>query len=90
MRVLEPDEDFEQILARTRVLLMPSLWQEAFPLTVVEAMLRGIPVLAANTGGLPEAKLGTDGVLPVQPIEHFSEDLDANMIPTPLIPSARQ
>ena len=89
VRVLEPDEDFEQILARTRVLLMPSLWQEAFPLTVVEAMLRGIPVLAANTGGLPEAKLGTDGVLPVQPIEHFSEDLDANMIPTPLIPAQR-
>jgi glycosyltransferase involved in cell wall biosynthesis len=89
VRLLEPDEDFERILAQTRVLLMPSLWQEAFPLTVVEAMLRGIPVLAADTGGLPEAKLGTDGVLPVQPIEHFSEDLDANMIPKPLIPAQR-
>ena len=35
---------------------------------VVEAMLRGVPVIASNTGGLPEAKLGVPYVLPVTPI----------------------
>ena len=32
-------------------------------------MLRGIPVLAADVGGLPEAKLGVDYLLPVSPME---------------------
>ena len=47
----------------TRILLVPSLWGEAFGLVVVEAMLRGIPVLASNVGGLVEAKLGVDYIL---------------------------
>jgi amino acid adenylation domain-containing protein len=83
---LEPSEDIDQIFAQTRVIVLPSLWPEGFPLTSVEAMLRGIPVLASNAGGLPEAKLGTDFVLPVKPIERFTEELDDRLIPIPSIP----
>jgi glycosyltransferase involved in cell wall biosynthesis len=83
---LEPSEDIDQIFAQTRVIVLPSLWPEGFPLTAVEAMLRGIPVLASNAGGLPEAKLGTDFVLPVKPIEEFTENLDDRLIPIPIIP----
>ena len=32
----------------------PSLWQEACPLAVLEAMSVKLPVIASNTGGLPE------------------------------------
>jgi glycosyltransferase involved in cell wall biosynthesis len=32
----------------------PSLWQEACPLAVLEAMSARLPVIASNTGGLPE------------------------------------
>ena len=48
--------------------------------------LRGIPVLASNYGGLVEAKLGTDYLLPVHPIERFEDYLDENMLPVPLVP----
>ncbi len=86
VRLLPPAVDFDQILAQTRVLLMPSLWQEAFGCTAVEAMLRGIPVLASNTGGLAEAKLGTDFLLPVQAISSFSSQIDDQQWPIPIVP----
>ena len=65
--ILPPCDNIESILASTRVLLVPSLWPETFGYVVPEAMLRGIPVLASNVGGLPEAKLGVDYLLPVRP-----------------------
>ena len=42
---------------------MPSLWYEGFGLTVMEAMLHGIPVIASDAGGLVEAKHGTAYVI---------------------------
>ncbi len=83
--ILEPCEDIDEILAGTRVLLVPSLLGEAFGLIVVEAMLRGIPVLASDIGGLPEAKLGVDYVLPVSPITEYRRS-SAMEKPVPVIP----
>jgi len=42
----------------SRALLMPSLWAEAFGRVAVEAAVSGIPTLASNRGGLPEALSG--------------------------------
>jgi len=69
VHILKAANDIEEILSQTRVLLAPSLWYETFGYVVPEAMLRGIPVLAGDIGGLPEAKLGVDYVLPVVPGE---------------------
>ena len=86
VNLLENRKNLDDILIRTRALLMPSLWVEGFGMAVVDAMLRGIPVLASNHGGLVEAKLGTDYLLPVHPIERFEDYLDENMLPVPLVP----
>jgi hypothetical protein len=47
----------EDIWSRTKILLVPSLWYEAFGLVVIEAMLRGIVVISSNAGGLVESHL---------------------------------
>jgi glycosyltransferase involved in cell wall biosynthesis len=86
VRLLTPSLNFDDILAQTRVLLMPSLWLENFPMTIIEGMLRGIPTLASDIGGIPEAKLGTNLLLPVRPIERFTAQLDENQLLIPVVP----
>lgn len=65
--------EIDSLYAQIRILLAPSLLHEAFGLVVVEAMLRGIPVLAADVGGLPEAKLGVPYLLPLASISWNAE-----------------
>lgn len=85
--VLKPAENINDIYKQTKVFLMPSLWGESFGQVVVEAMLRGIPVVASHVGGLPEAKQHIDYILPVRPIEEYiHEEILSNKVPTPIIP----
>ena len=44
------------------MLLVPSLWEETWGRVVSEAQFSGIPVLASDSGGLPES-VGPGGVL---------------------------
>ncbi|HUE01951.1 MAG TPA: glycosyltransferase family 4 protein [Bryobacteraceae bacterium] len=74
-----------EFLSRTRVLLMPSLWYEGFGLTVMEAMLHGIPVIASDAGGLVEAKMGTPFVVDAPAIERYAPVFDEHALPQPLI-----
>jgi glycosyltransferase involved in cell wall biosynthesis len=39
---------------RARMLVVPSLWFEQFPMVVLEAMGRALPVVGSRIGGLPE------------------------------------
>jgi len=41
-------------MARASALVMPSIWYEGFPMTVLEAFAAGTPVIAARIGSLPE------------------------------------
>jgi medium-chain acyl-[acyl-carrier-protein] hydrolase len=84
--LLPPVEQIDELLKQTRVMLVPSLWAEARSRMVPEAMLRGIPVLASNLGGLPEAKLGVDYLLPVNPITGYKPAVDEHMVPVAEVP----
>lgn len=43
-----------QVLANLDLVVVPSIWPENAPATIQEALMAGVPVLAADTGGLPE------------------------------------
>ncbi len=44
----------EAVYGTFDVLVVPSLWPENSPLVIHEAFMRGIPVVGARTGGIPE------------------------------------
>ena len=52
-------DDVDSILARSHIFVLPSNW-EGFPLTILEAMRAGLPVIASDVGGVREAVV--DGV----------------------------
>lgn len=68
-----PAEDMRQVFARTRMLLMPSVWEESFGRTVIEAQLNGLPVLASNRGALPQL-VGEGGLVlaPEAPVDDWA------------------
>jgi surfactin synthase thioesterase subunit/glycosyltransferase involved in cell wall biosynthesis len=84
--LVEPVDDIDTLLARTRVLLVPSLWAEARSRMVVEAMLRAVPVMASDVGGIPEAMMGAPYLLPVNPIVKYRTRLDEQMVPVAEVP----
>jgi glycosyltransferase involved in cell wall biosynthesis len=54
--------DMRSIYRQTSVLVVPSVWEEAFGRVILEAHASGIPVIATRIGGIPEA-LGRGGLL---------------------------
>jgi len=63
--VLDASPAVDDIYSRTRVLVAPSIWPEAFGLVVMEAELRGIPAVSTTHGGLVEAQMDPELAVPV-------------------------
>ncbi len=51
-----------QVYAQTKILLIPSQYEETFGRVAAEALINGIPVIASKVGGLAEA-VGPGGIL---------------------------
>lgn len=62
IQLLPAVQDMRQIYAQTRLILAPSMWEEAWGRVVSEAQVSGIPALVSDSGGLPEA-VGRGGVV---------------------------
>ena len=60
--LLPVERDMKKIYGKCRILLAPSRWEEGFGRVACEAQYSGIPVIASDRGGLPEA-VGAGGVL---------------------------
>ncbi len=63
-----------ELRTRAAVVLVPSRWEEPCPYSVLEALAAGVPVLAADRGGLPEL-VGEDAVLPAADQTAWSDAL---------------
>lgn len=66
-------DDVDRLMQESDLMVHPATWQEAFGLTIAEAMASGIPVVATRTGGIPE--LVEDGVTGLLVAPGSSHDL---------------
>jgi glycosyltransferase involved in cell wall biosynthesis len=73
------------IRAKADAVINSSIWYENSPLTVLEAMGQGIPVIASNIGGVPELiENGEEGwLVPPKDVDAWAEALRV-LVRTPL------
>jgi hypothetical protein len=62
LHVMANTTDPRRFWSMTKIALLPSLWFENQPLTAIEAMINGIPVIGSDRGGIPET-LGDGGIV---------------------------
>ena len=61
-------EKLVRFMGNAKVLLVPSVWYENCPLSILEAQCMGVPVIAMNSGGMAELiKDGVTGILVKEP-----------------------
>ncbi|WP_460027916.1 glycosyltransferase family 4 protein [Methyloparacoccus murrellii] len=59
-----PFAEVQQRIARSRLLVLPSVWFEGFPMVIREAFALGVPVAASNLGSMASlVRSGHNGVL---------------------------
>lgn len=79
IRLLGYRRDVQRWLSRATICVVPSVWEDACPLSVLEAMALGKPVIASAVGGVPEEINTPDvGILvPKGDVEHLAAALRA-------------
>jgi glycosyltransferase involved in cell wall biosynthesis len=61
---IQNKNDLDKIFNRCSYVIFPSIWYEIFGLVIIEAINRGLPVIASNIGAIPELiKDGYNGFL---------------------------
>lgn len=61
------------------IVVFPHLCEEAFGLTIVEAMISGVPIITTNVGAIPEV-LADCGIIIEQENNNFIKDLAQNIV----------
>ncbi|SDP06437.1 Glycosyltransferase involved in cell wall bisynthesis [Pedococcus dokdonensis] len=75
VHLVGPQPDPDRWLRAADVFVLPSLW-EARALVVQEAMAAGVPVVATDTGGLPDLVEGVGTLVPVRDPSRLADAVD--------------
>ncbi len=62
VKFIEWVQDTRNIYQQASVIIMPSIWEEAFGRIPIEAGINGIPIIASKRGGIPES-VGKEGII---------------------------
>ena len=71
-----PYQRMPQYLRMADVAVIPSVWDDPFPTTVLEAQAVGLPIITTRRGGIPE-EVNEEGACLLTTGEHFVDHLTA-------------
>jgi len=70
-------EDVAAAMSAVDVVAIPSIWDEAFPYSALEAMSLGKPIVASDVGGIPEVvTLSTGRLVPKEDIKALKDAIE--------------
>lgn len=74
-----PYEQMPNYLRQADVAVIPSVWDDPFPTTVLEAQAMGLPIITTRRGGIPEEVTEKNAIL-LHTDEHFVDNLAAAIL----------
>jgi glycosyltransferase involved in cell wall biosynthesis len=69
-----PYAEIPHYLSLANIAAIPSVWDDPFPTTVLEAQAMGLPIITTKRGGIPE-ELTEDNAILLDTDEHFVDNL---------------
>lgn len=69
-----PYENIPNYLNISDIAIIPSIWDDPFPTTVLEAQAMGLPIITTRRGGIPE-EVTTDNAILLETDKHFVNNL---------------
>ena len=69
-----PYNKMPDYLSLADVSVIPSIWDDPFPTTVLEAQAMGLPIITTRRGGIPE-EVSEDNAVLLETDEHFVDNL---------------
>ena len=67
--------DMPKIYAIADLVVLPSMWEDPAPLTVIEALTSGKPLITTNSGGIPEYVINTGTIILAKEEPNFVSNL---------------
>ena len=74
-----PYYNMPDYLKMADVAVIPSVWDDPFPTTVLEAQAMGLPIITTRRGGIPEEVTEKNAIL-LETDEHFVDNLAAAIL----------
>lgn len=74
-----PYHDMPYYLKMADIAVIPSIWNDPFPTTVLEAQAMGLPIITTNRGGIPEEVTENNSIM-LETNEQFVENLVAAIL----------
>ena len=74
-----PYEDMPNYLQLADVAVIPSIWNDPFPTTELEAQAMGLPIITTRRGGIPE-EVSEENAILLETDEHFASNLASTVI----------
>ena len=71
-------EEINKFYSIADIAVLPSIWDDPAPLTVIESLISGLPIITTNSGGIPEYATNGSAII-IERNKDLAENLSKNI-----------